>query len=154
MSLRALARFCYRRRRLVIACWLGALIGMNVLAGVIGTNFTTNFSAPNTESTRAADLLRANFKAQSGDSVQVVYEGTPSMTDPAVRQQVASFNAALAAVPHVLAVSDPYTTPGAISKSGTIALANAQLDDKAQNIPNSVGTEMIHLAEHHTTPNL
>jgi RND superfamily putative drug exporter len=154
MSLRALARFCYRRRRLVILCWLGALIGVNVIAGVVGTNFTTNFSAPNTESTRAANLLRANFKAESGDVVQVVYQGTPSMTDTAVRRQVASFNAALAVVPHVASVSNPYTTPGSISKSGTIALANAQLDDKAQNIPNSVGTEMIHLAEQHSTPQL
>src|SRR5690348_386640 len=87
MSLRALARFCYRRRRLVAGVWIAALIGINVLASVVGTNFTTNFSAPNTESTRAANLLRANFKAQSGDSVQVVFEGTPSMRDPAVRQQ-------------------------------------------------------------------
>ena len=154
MSLRALARFCYRRRRLVVVCWLGALVGVNVIASVVGTNFTTNFSAPNTESTRAANLLRANFKAESGDAVQVVYQGTPAMTDPAVRRQVASFNAALAAVPHVVSVSDPYTTPGSISKSGTIALANAQLDDKAQDIPNSVGSQMIHLAEQHTTAQL
>jgi RND superfamily putative drug exporter len=154
MSLRALARFCYRRRRLVVAFWVAALIGVNVLSGVMGTNFTTNFSAPNTESTRAADLLSANFKAQSGDGVQVVFEGSPSMHDPAVQQQVKEFNAALAKVPHVISVSDPYTSPGAISKSGTIALANAQLDDKAQNIPNSVGSEIIKLAETHTTPQL
>ena len=79
MSLRALARFCYRRRRLVVGIWIAALIGVNVLASVLGTNFTTNFSAPNTESTRAANLLRANFKAQSGDSVQVVFEGNPGV---------------------------------------------------------------------------
>ena len=57
-------------------------------------------------------------------------------------------------MPHVISVSDPYTTPGGISKSGTIALANAQLDDKAQDIPNSVGTQMIDLAEKHSTPQL
>ena len=55
-------------------------------------------------------------------------------------------------MPHVSSVSDPYTTPGNISKSGTIALANAELDDKAQNIPNTVGRQIIDLAEHHTTP--
>ena len=49
MSLRALARFCYRRRRLVVGLWVAALIGVNVLSGALGTNFTTNFSAPNTE---------------------------------------------------------------------------------------------------------
>ena len=154
MSLRALARFCYRRRRLVVGIWIAALVGINVLASVVGTNFTTNFSAPNTESTRAANLLRANFKAQSGDSVQVVFEGKPSMHDPAVREQVRTFRAALSEVPHVTGVSDPYPTPGSISKSGTVALANAQLDDKAQNISNSVGSQIIDLAEAHSTPQL
>src|SRR5262247_2850369 len=134
MSLRALARFCYRRRRLVVGIWLAALVGMNVLSSGIGTNLTTNFSAPNTESTRATNLLRANFKAQSGDSVQVVFRGTPSMQDPAVHSQVAEFDRALADVPHVVNVTDPYTTPGAVSESGTIAFSLAQLDDRAQNI--------------------
>src|SRR3954454_13893382 len=105
MSLRALARFCYRRRRLVAFSWVFALVAISVLSSVVGTNFTTNFSAPNTESTRAANLLRANFKAQSGDSVQVVFEGKPSMHDPAVREQVRAFTTALDAVPHVTAVS-------------------------------------------------
>src|SRR3954453_13986731 len=107
MSLRALARFCYRRRRLVAFSWVFRLVGVNVLSGALGTNFTTNFSAPNTESTRAANLLSANFKAQSGDGVQVVYEGLPSMHDPAVQQQVKEFNAALAEVPHIISVTDP-----------------------------------------------
>jgi RND superfamily putative drug exporter len=155
MSLRALARFCYRRRRLVVVLWLAALVGINVLASGVGTNFTTNFSAPNTESTRASNLLAANFKAQSGDSVQVVMQGTPSMTDPAVEQQAKEFIAEFAKLPHVSSVSDPFTTPGGISKSGTVALANAQLDAKSQDVPDSVGKQMIDLAEKHSsTPQL
>src|SRR3954465_2063703 len=150
MSLRALARFCYRRRRLVAFSWVGALVGISVLSSVLGTNFTTNFSAPNTESTRASNLLAANFKAQSGDSVQVVMQGTPSMHAPEVKQQAREFIAALERVPHVTSVNDPYTPPGQISQSGTVALANAQLDTKAQDIPNSVGTQMIQLAEQHS----
>ena len=85
MSLRALARVCYRRRRRVVALWVFALVGVSVLSGLAGTNFATNFSAPNTESTRAADLLRANFKAQSGDAVQVVMKGSPSIKTVGVR---------------------------------------------------------------------
>jgi RND superfamily putative drug exporter len=131
-----------------------ALVGVSVLSALAGTNFATNFSAPNTESTRAADLLRANFKAQSGDAVQVVMKGSPSMHDPAVRQQVTEFIAALEHVPHVASVSDPYSTPGEISQSGTVALANAQLDTKAQDVPNSVGQQMIKLAEQHSTEQL
>jgi putative drug exporter of the RND superfamily len=151
MSLRALARFCYRRRRLVVLCWLAALIGVNVLSAGMGTNFSTNFSAPNTESTKASNLLAANFKAQSGDTVQVVMQGSPSMRDPAVEQQAHAFIAALEKIPHVASVNDPFATPGAISKSGTVALANAQLDAKSQDVPDSVGRQMITLAEKHST---
>ena len=32
MSLRALARFCYRRRRLVVGIWVATIIGVNVRA--------------------------------------------------------------------------------------------------------------------------
>jgi putative drug exporter of the RND superfamily len=154
MSLRSFASFCYRRRRLVVAFWFAALIGVNVLSSTIGTNFTTNFSAPNTESTQASNLLTANFKAQAGDNVQVVMQGTPSMTDPAVEQQAKAFIAEFEKIPHVVAVSDPFETPGGISKSGKVALANAQLDAKSQDISNDVGKQMIALAEKHSTPQL
>jgi putative drug exporter of the RND superfamily len=146
----ALARFCYRRRWLVVSAWIVALIAMNVLSGALGPNFSTNFSAPDTESSRATKLLAAQFKAQSGDTVQVAMRATPSMNDPAVRTRVGALRTALAHVPHVTAVSDPYVTPGAISKSGTIALANAQLDSEAHAIPNSVGQQMIDVAEQHS----
>jgi len=152
--MRAIARVCYRRRWLVVGIWVAALIGMNALSVGIGPNFTTNFSAPNTESTRATNLLLASFKAQSGDTVQVAFKGTPSMGDTAVHAHVDSFRAALARVPHVIGVSDPYAVPGGISKSGTIALANAQLDTKAQKISNAVGKQMITLAEQHSSRQL
>ncbi|MDQ1479341.1 MAG: putative drug exporter of the superfamily [Actinomycetota bacterium] len=154
MSLRALARFCYRRRRLVVLGWVLALVGVSVLSGALGTNFTTNFSAPNTESTKASNLLAANFKAQSGDSVQVVMQGTPSMRNAAVERDAKSFIAALERIPHVANVGDPFATPGGISKSGTVALANAQLDAKSQDVPDSVGRQMITLAEKHSTGRL
>ena len=81
-------------------------------------------------------------------------QGSPSMRDAAVQQQAEAFIAEFEKLPHVSSVSDPFTTPGGISKSGTIALANAQLDAKSQDVPDSVGREMIDLAEKHTTPQL
>jgi len=154
MSLRSLARFCYRRRRLVVVLWLVALVGLNALANATGTNFTTNFTAPDTESTRASDLLKADFPAQAGDSVQVVMRGTPAMETPEVQAQVEQFLEQLRSVPHVTGVGDPYASPGGISPAGTIALTDAQLDAKASDLPNAVGRQMISLAEDSTTPEL
>src|ERR1700704_6238726 len=100
MSLRSHARFCYTHRKWVVAAWFVLFVALQVIVSAAGTNFTTSFSAPNTESTRAQNLLRANFKAQSGDSVQVVMKGTPSMTDPKVKAQVESLLADLAKIDH------------------------------------------------------
>ncbi len=112
MSLRSHARFCYTHRRWVVLAWVVIFVALQVIVGAAGTNFTTSFSAPNTESTQAQNLLMANFKAQSGDSVQVVMKGTPSMADPKVKAQVESLLAELAKIDHVTSVSDPYAQPG------------------------------------------
>ena len=66
MSLRALARFCYRRRRRVAMFWFAALVGINVLAAATGTNFSTNFSAPNTESTPRRESPRRELQGAIG----------------------------------------------------------------------------------------
>ena len=66
MSLRAFARFCYRRRRLVVAFWVAALVGVNLLSAAVGTNFTTSFSAPNTESTRASEPAAGQLQGPVG----------------------------------------------------------------------------------------
>ncbi len=154
MSLRSHARFCYTHRRWVVAAWLVVFVALQVIVSAAGTNFTTSFSAPNTESTRAQHLLQANFKAQSGDSVQVVMKGTPSMTDPKVKAQVDAMLADLAKIDHVTSVSNPYTSPGGISKSGEVALANLQLDEQSNDIDTSVGKQMIAVGEAHSTDGL
>ncbi len=138
----------------MVASWVLALVGIHVLLAVVGTNYTTNFSAPNTESNRADDLLRAQFRAQSGDVVQIAFEGLPSLRDSRVQSEVEEFRTSFARVEHVSSVSDPYATRGGISKSGTIALANAQLDARSHDIPNAVGKEMIAVAQRHSTANL
>ena len=52
-----LAGRCYDRRRLVLALWILALIGVTVLAQVVGTRFQNKFTSGNTESQQAANLL-------------------------------------------------------------------------------------------------
>ena len=54
-----------------------------------------------------------------------------------------SLLADLAKIDHVTGVSDPYTQPGGISRSGQVALANLQLDEQSNDIDTSVGKQMI-----------
>src|SRR3546814_4422005 len=56
-----LAHWCVRRRRIVLAAWLTALIGAVALAVVADGEASSAFEMPGTESQAAADLLADRF---------------------------------------------------------------------------------------------
>ncbi len=97
-----------RHRRLVLLGWIVVLVGSLGISHAVGTNYSTNFSLPGTESQRATDLLKQDFPAQSGDSDQIVVRAREGqITDPAVRAQVESMLKEVAALPHVVGVVSP-----------------------------------------------
>ena len=67
-----LAGHCYDHRRRVLVLWLLAIVGITVVAQVVGTRFENKFTSGNTESQQAANLLNAKFPSQAGDFAQVV----------------------------------------------------------------------------------
>ena len=87
-------------RRLVLIGWIVLLVGSLGISHAVGTNYSTNFSLPGTESQRATDLLQRDFPAQSGDSDQIVLRAREGqITDPAVRAQVEPMLKEVAALP-------------------------------------------------------
>ena len=56
-----LARFAFRRRRLVLAVWLAAAIAAIAIAQASGGKTNDNFTIPGTEAQNAADILSAKF---------------------------------------------------------------------------------------------
>ena len=146
--LHTLARLCYRRRRAVLAAWLVALAAVMVLSRTAGGKDATNFSLPGTESQQAFDLLKARFPARSGDTAEIVFFAA-DVRSPAVRQRMeAAFAAAQAASPHVVSVTDPYTSAKQISTDGRVAYAQLQLDARSNDLPKSTGAA-IEAAVHH-----
>ena len=71
-----LAGRCYDHRRAVLVAWILALIGITVVAQVVGTHFQNKFTAGNTPSQQAANISTARFPAQSGDTADVVFHTT------------------------------------------------------------------------------
>ena len=65
------AGHCYDHRRRVLVLWILAIVGMTVVAQVVGTHFQNKFTSGNTESQQAANLLSARFPSQAGDFAQV-----------------------------------------------------------------------------------
>src|ERR1700721_2087263 len=68
-----LARFAYRRRRLVLGLWLVAAIAAIAIAQASGGKTNDTFSIPGTESQNAAALLTSKLPAFSGGSTTIPF---------------------------------------------------------------------------------
>jgi RND superfamily putative drug exporter len=144
----AVARWCFRKRWLVLAFWLIALLVFGAADRTVGAKYANNFSLPATDSSRALDILRTQFPAQAGDSEQIVVQAkTGTLNDAETRAEVEAMLARVAELPHVRSVTSPYELGGQISKDGTIGLATVNLDALAQNVPKSAVDQLISTAQ-------
>ncbi len=147
------ARWAYRRRGTVVLVWLGGLLVLFALARGFGGEFTADYSAPGSEAGRAQQLLTERFASQSGAPVTVVVQAGAGADR--VRGEVTDLIRELRAAPHVGAVTDPYTTPGAIAGDGRTLVANLRLDvPNAADMPVADTTRLIDIAKAHTTADL
>jgi RND superfamily putative drug exporter len=148
-ALGRLAARCYDRRRTVLALWILALIGITVLAQVVGTHFQNTFTAGNTPSQQAADILSSRFPAKAGDTADVVFHTAAPVTDAANRAAINRVVAALDPLAHVQSVTGPFSSSGAhqISSDGTIAYAVVQFDTTADKIPAAAVHAVIDTAQ-------
>jgi RND superfamily putative drug exporter len=154
----ALATFCYRRRRIVLAAWLLAFVGVSFLSRAAGSAYSNSFTLPNTESTRALKLLQTNARRQSGDTEQIVVAttgGTP-VTDPAVVARVEAMLGRVNGLPHVGNVVSPYTPSerNQVSPDRTVAFAEVTFDQQAQNLPQDLAKTFVDTAKTASGPDL
>jgi RND superfamily putative drug exporter len=122
------ADWCYRRRRLVVLAWIGALVGTIVLAGAFGGEFRQDYLQPGSESKAAVDLLKERFPQRSGDTVQVVFHAPGGIA--AVKPRIVTLLDDVKNAPHVVEVDSPFAPGGQrqISQDGTTAYADVDLD--------------------------
>jgi RND superfamily putative drug exporter len=129
-----LARWCRRHRLVVVVTWLVLLIG---LGGLSKSAYKDSFSLPNTDSTRAMNLLTSAFPAQAGDSDTVVWHvSSGSVRDGAVEQRMTQTLDTITHLPEVASVTGPYTPTGAarISADGKTAYATVTFTQNAQHV--------------------
>jgi putative drug exporter of the RND superfamily len=126
----ALARFCVRRRFVVVAIWLVATIGLVAVSHTLGDNTNDNLSLPGTDSQRATDTLTKSFPAQAnGTSPIVLHARNGKLTDSKYASAVNEAAADAAKAPHVAAVVNPLTPQGAsaLSKDQTTGYLSVTL---------------------------
>ena len=142
-----LAGRCYDRRRLVLVLWILALIGITVVAQMVGTHFQNKFTAGSTQSQQAADLLSARFPSHAGDTADVVFRtATPIAANEVAINHVVD---TLGPLGHVSSVTGPFSPAGAhqISSRANIAYAVVQFDETTSNLPTGAINKVISTAE-------
>jgi RND superfamily putative drug exporter len=144
--LRAIADFCIRHRRLTVLAWIVALVAAGAAAGSAGEQFSTNFQLPDSDSTKALNLLEDRFPEQSGDQMQVVFVDDAGLERAAAQQRIDDLDEELRGLDHVVAVEPPNAEQGSISESGTIGFATVTLDDAAFELPVSSLEEIVDTA--------
>ncbi|MGH3247253.1 MAG: MMPL family transporter, partial [Trebonia sp.] len=135
-----LARFAYRRRRLVLGLWLAAAIAAIAIAQASGGKTNDTFSIPGTESQNAAAVLTSKLPAFSGGQTTIVFAthgatkaGPVKVTDAAEKAAIESAMTGLKSIPQVSAVTSPFQGK-LISPSGTIALGTVQWSAPATSV--------------------
>jgi RND superfamily putative drug exporter len=145
-----LTRWCFHHRWAVVVTWFAALICFAALNQVVGSTYATNFNLPATDSSRAQDILKANYQSQAGDSIQlVVQDRTGRLTDPPTQRRVKAMLDRVGELPHVVEVGVPQLSP-----SATISLTAVNTDQPAQNLKNAAVNAIIHTAQSADSPAL
>jgi RND superfamily putative drug exporter len=145
-----LARWSTTHRKHIVLGWLVLLLAVNAVAQSAGTAYSNNFTLPNSDAQRAADLLARSFPAQAGDRDTIVYEvSSGSVLDPAVRARMSAMFAHVARLAHVTSVISPYAGASAgrsISANGRIAFATVVFNEKANLLPTGATERVVQVA--------
>ncbi len=153
-----LARWSTTHRRLVVIGWIMMIIAVGALASSAGTEYSNNFTLPNSDAQRASDLLEKSFPKQAGDRDQIVFRvADGAVNDPAVRAHMEAMFAEVAKLPHVSTVISPYAGPSAgkaISANHQIAFATVVFDEKANLLPVSAAERVVKVAQAARQPGL
>jgi putative drug exporter of the RND superfamily len=152
-----LARWLFGHRRLVLAGWLVALVGLTLASRAIGSDYKDTFSLPNTDSQAAYDLLAQSFPQQSGESDTIVWKtASGTVSDGAVRTRVETMLAAVSRIPQVRAVASPYGPAGGqqISKDSRVAFATITFDGRGDQIATANVQNVVTTAQAAADPTL
>ncbi|MGW3644535.1 MMPL family transporter [Streptomyces sp. NPDC000878] len=147
-----MARWCYRHRLVVLLIWVGAVFGLGFAGSAAGTDYANTFSLPNTDSTRAYDLMEKAFPQSAGDTDTVVWKvDEGSVQDESVRSRIEPKLAEIGKMAGVGEVTSPYAADGAgaaqISENGRIAYAQITFTEQANGVPKETVEDVVDTAQ-------
>ncbi|MFE0457951.1 MMPL family transporter [Kitasatospora sp. NPDC058965] len=153
----ALARWCYRRRFVVIAAWAALLVALALLSRAAPTAYDNSLVLPGTGSGSAQQLLQSSAPDRAGDVDQIVWRVSAGrVTDPAVEQRMSAMLAQVARLPAVASVTGPYRPGGeaGVSADGRTGYATVTFTDQADNLAHADVDRVITVATAARAPGL
>jgi putative drug exporter of the RND superfamily len=129
-ALYGLARFCVRRRLVVVGVWLVLTIALVAVSHRLGDNTNDNLSLPGTDSQQATDTLAKSFPDQAnGTSPIVLHAHSGKLTESKYSGAINEAAADVAKAPNVASVINPLTPAGAsaLSKDKTTGYLSVTL---------------------------
>jgi RND superfamily putative drug exporter len=145
-----LARWCFRRRWIVIGLWFAALVLLGGVSRGIGDAYNDSFVLPGTESKHALELLQSAFPAQAGESDTIVWHvDSGKVTDPPVQQAMTAVLDKVGGARSVTGVASPYdpTHAAQISADGRTAYATVMWTKFGQQNPRADVAYVIDTAQ-------
>jgi putative drug exporter of the RND superfamily len=119
-----------RRRWITLGIWIVAVFTIFAVGNALGGKLVDDFNLPDSESQRAYDLLAERYPSASGTSAFIVFHSIGGPLD-AQADAMSSVLDDIGGQPHVVAVSDPLESEGALSSDGTIGYAQVAYDEAA-----------------------
>ncbi|BCB91824.1 MMPL family transporter [Phytohabitans suffuscus] len=128
-ALAGLARFCFRRRRLVLLTWIVGVLALAFLGFRFGAPSDNAYSGGDSHSARAQALIEQHFPDQQGDTLTLAIKADGGIDDPATRQRIEQVIADLAASPVTGPVTSPYEDQTLVTQDRRIARTTVPLTD-------------------------
>jgi RND superfamily putative drug exporter len=149
-----IARWTMAHRRIVLVAWIALAVGLFGASAGVGRKNSNDFTLPGTGSQHALNVLNHSFKAQAGDTDQIVFHARTG-TLAADRAVLARTLARVARLPHVTGVISPFTLgQHAVSRDGTIGFATVNFNQRADVLPVDSIKRVIAVAESARSPQL
>jgi putative drug exporter of the RND superfamily len=125
-----LARTSYRRRRRVVAAWLGLLVVSIVVSSTLGGDLRNDFTLPGSPSQEATDLLEeGGFVGAAGHRAQIVAAAPRGVDEPVARENLEQLFDTIETEVDGVSVLSPFGEGGQISPDGTVAIADVEFGD-------------------------
>jgi RND superfamily putative drug exporter len=129
-ALAGLARFCYRRRRLVLLTWIVGVIAVVFVGFGYGAASENDRSGGDSDSAKAQVLIEKHFPERQGDTLTLAIKAEKGIDDPAARQKIEKVLADLDTSPVTGPVISPYQDEDLVTKDRRIARTTIPLADK------------------------